>query len=135
MIRFVPHAKKLVAAVAAAGALSLALAGTVEASPAGAAPALLAKAPKVGPHFNCARAPKVLARIQRTESQISSGLPALTNRQAKAKAREKTNRANRLQKLISRLESPQLKQKLTAASQAIEAKCHVSAPSTSGTSS
>ncbi len=135
MSRRIPNAKKLVSGLVAAGALSLALAGGLEAAPAGAAaPALLTSAPRVGPHFNCDRAAKVQARIERTETQIAKGFPALANRQAKAKARGKTNRANRLQKRLSRLESPQLKDRLTKASQAIEAKCHVSLPSGSSTS-
>jgi hypothetical protein len=136
MNRLVPNAKKLVTGVVAAGALSLALAGGLGAAPAGAAtPALLTAAPKVGPHFNCNRAAKVQARIERAETQIAKGFPTLTHRQAKAKARGKTTRANRLQKRLSRLESPQLKEKLTKASQAIEAKCHVALPSGSSTSS
>lgn len=131
----IPNAKKLVTGVVAAGALSLALAGGWEAAPAGAAaPALLTSAPKVGAHFNCDRAAKVQARIERTEAQIAKGFPAISNRAARAKAHGKTTRANRLQKRLSRLESPQLKEKLTKASQAIEAKCHVSLPSGSTTS-
>jgi hypothetical protein len=131
MVRLVPNAKKLVAGVVAAGALSVALAGMVEAAPAGAAPALLASPPKVGAHFKCARATKVLARIEYTEGQISSGFPTLTHRAAKAKAHGNTKRADRLQKRLSRLESPQLTERLATAAKAIENKCHVSAPSPS----
>jgi hypothetical protein len=133
MSRLVPMAKKLVTAVVAVGILSAGVGGVLEATPAGAAPAVFTKAPKVGRHFNCARAEKVLTRIERTESQVSKGLPSLSTRQAKAKAHGRANRANRLQKLISRLESPQFKTNLAKAAQAIEAKCHVSAPSTSST--
>ena len=130
MSRLVPMAKKLSAIVVAAGALSLAAAGT-----AGATTPVLTAAPRVGAHFKCARATKVLARIQRTESQISNGFPALNKAEAAAKAHGRTKRANRLEKTITRLESPQLEQRLTKAAQAIETKCHVSAPTTSGTTS
>jgi hypothetical protein len=130
MSRLVPMGTKLVAALVAAGVLSLSATGAASAST-----PLLTSAPKVGAHFKCARATKVLARVERTESQISNGLPALTKLQATAKAHGKTRRADRLQRMISRLESPQLKQKLAKAAQTIEARCHVSAPSTSTTSS
>jgi hypothetical protein len=126
MSRRFPIAKRLVAGLVAAGALSVALSGTAE-----AAPALFTSAPKVGAHFKCSRATKVLARIEHTESQIANGLPNLSKRHAAAKAHGKPKQANRLAKQIARLESPQLKQQLNKAAQAIEAKCHVSAPPTS----
>jgi hypothetical protein len=136
MKRLVPNVKKLVTGVVAAGALSVGVAGVLGATPAGAAQAaVITSAPKVGAHFNCARATKLQARIARAETQIANGLPALSGRHAKAVAHGNPRRAARLQKLISRLESPQFKAKLVKASQAIEAKCHVSLPSGSSTTS
>jgi hypothetical protein len=129
MSRLVRRAKRLATGVAVAGALSVAVAGTAD-----AAPALFTSAPRVGAHFKCARASKVLSRIEHTESQISAGLPGLTKRHQAAKFHGRSKQANRLQRQIARLESPQLKQQLTKAAQAIEAKCHVSPPSSSGTS-
>jgi hypothetical protein len=112
-------------AAVAVGTLSIGAAGV-----AGAAPAPLASAPKIGAHFHCARATKVLTRIERTQATIASGLPGLQKAEAKAKAKGKDKRANRIDKLIKRLENPALPGRLTKAAQAIEAKCHVSAPTT-----
>jgi hypothetical protein len=120
MSRFVPMAAKLVAATVVVGAISLAASG--------AAGAISLSAPKVGPNFNCHRATRVLTRIERVEAHIDKGLPTLTKREAAANARGNTKRADRLAKRIAKLESTSSNKALTKAAQAIEAKCHVSAP-------
>ena len=79
-------------------------------------------------HFDCTRAPHVLARIQRGEARIASGLPKLTAAEAKATAAGETRRSARIQKLITRFESPTLKTRLDKLATAIEAKCDVAAP-------
>jgi len=128
MIRIIPTAKKLAIGVVAVGALSLGTAGI-----AGAANSQVA-VPKVGKHFNCARATKVLTRIEKVESRITVGLPRLKAAEVKATNAGRTTRAMRLENRISRLESPQLQARLTKASAAIEAKCHVPAPTTPSSS-
>ena len=128
MKRLVPNAKHVVAGVMVAGALSLTLGGVVGVSAAGADPAPLTFAPKVGPNFDCNRATKALTRIEYTESQISSGFPAVKKAEGKAKAEGRTKEAHRLQKRLTRLEKPRLKSALAVAAQKIEAECHVSAP-------
>jgi len=122
MVKIIPAAKKLAIGVVAVGALSLGTAGV-----AGAAASPVA-VPKVGAHFNCARATKVLTRIQKVESRITAGLPKLNAAEERATKNGKTARAARLEKRITRLESPQLQARLNKASTAIEAKCHVPAP-------
>jgi len=123
MIKLIPTAKKLAIGVVTVGALSLGTAGIAGAA---ATPAV----PKVGKHFNCARATKVLTRIQKAETKITAGLPRLKAAEEKATMNGKTVRATRLKNRISRLESPQLQTRLNKASAAIEAKCHVPAPAT-----
>ena len=80
MSRVVPAAKQLAVGVAAAAVLSLGVGGL-----AGAATTAPSSTPcsgddthDAGPHrhFNCARAPRALARIQRTEARIKAGLPS-----------------------------------------------------------
>ncbi len=128
MIKIIPAAKKLAIGVVAVGALSLGTAGI-----AGAATSSVA-VPKVGKHFNCARATKVLTRIEKIDSRITAGLPKLKAAEEKATTAGRMARAARLEKRITRLEAPQLQARLTKASAAIEAKCHVPAPATaSGT--
>lgn len=117
--------KKLVVGAVAIGALSL--------GGAGIASAATSPAPRVGAHFNCARATRLLSRIDRGEARIAAGLPRLTAAEAKAKQAGNTKRADRLQKVISRLESLQFKARLAKASQTIEAKCHVPAPAPAST--
>jgi hypothetical protein len=124
MIKIIPAAKKLAIGVVSVGALSLGTAGI-----AGAATAPVT-VPKVGAHFNCARATKVLTRIQKAENRIAAGLPKLKAAEAKAAKNGRMARAARLEKRINRFESTTLQTRLTKASAAIEAKCHVPAPAT-----
>jgi hypothetical protein len=111
--------RSLLVGAVAVGALSL---GT-----AGVAGAAAAPTPHLG-HFNCARATKVLTRIEKTEAHITAGLPKLKAREGKALAKDKAARAARLEKRIAVWESAAFQAKLTGRSAAIEAKCHVSAP-------
>lgn len=84
-------------------------------------------------HFSCSRAPKVLGRLQKIEARIAAGLPKLHAAEAKATASGNTRRAARIQKAITRLERPGAAARLQKFASAIEAKCKVSAPSTSPT--
>jgi hypothetical protein len=126
MFTVIPTLKKLAVGTVAVGALSLGTAGIAGA-------ATTTPSPNVHRHFTCANAPKVLALIQKGEARIAAGLPKLTAAEAKAKAAGDTARANRIQKRITRLESAQFHTRLTRATAAIEAKCHVAAPVTSAT--
>ncbi len=128
MSKLVPAAKKLAVGAVAVGALSLGTAGVAGATG-------VPSAPKVGAHFKCARAGKVLSRIERGQAQLKAGLPKLNAAETKAKARGRTKRADRLAKVIKRLESPQFSAKLTKATQRIEAQCHVTAPAPTTTTS
>ena len=123
MIHLVPAAKKLVVGAVAVGALSVGAAGI-----AGAA---TTTPPKVGAHFTCARADHLLARIQKGEAHIAAGLPKLAAAEARAKQAGRTKRADRIQRRITRLESPAFKARLDKAAAAIEARCHVPAPGAS----
>ncbi len=79
--------------------------------------------------FNCSHADRALARIQKAQTHIAAGLPKLTHREQVATQKGKTVRANRIEKRITRRESPTFKTFLATAASAIEGKCHVSAPS------
>ena len=116
-----PVVKRLAVGVVALGALSLGWTGLAGA----AAPA---KGPVVTSTFNCARAPKVLSRIEKGEARIAAGLPRLTAAEAKAKKAGHTKRAARLEKRIAHFTSAKFATRLHKAAAAIEAKCHVSAP-------
>ncbi len=138
MPRVVPAAKKLAVGMAAATALSLGTGGlagaATPASPSSPSPTPSA----AGSHhrnFDCSRAPRVLARIQKVESQIKAGLPRLHAAEQKAKAAGRTRLADRIERRIDRLQNPRTTVRLDRVSKAIEAKCHVPAPSGSGSSS
>jgi hypothetical protein len=122
MKHFIPTAKKLIVGVVAVGALTVGAAGMAGAATTGTASGTPAHT------FNCANAPKVLARIQKVEGDIANGLPKLTAAQAKASAAGKTKVAARLQKRITRLESSTFKARLDKLTSAIDAKCNVSTP-------
>ena len=128
MKHMIPTARRVVVGVVAVGALSLGAAGMAGAATTGSTaptPAKLAQ-------FNCANATKVLDRIQTGEAHIAAGLPKLTAAQAQAAAAGHTKRADRLQKRITRLESATFKSRLDKAASAIEAKCNVAAPGSTG---
>jgi hypothetical protein len=110
-----------VAGAVAAGVLTLGMAGG-----AGAA----TPTPKAGAHFNCARATTALNRIDKAEARIAAGLPKLHTAASKAQQAGKATRADHLKKRIARYESPAFKARLAKRAAAIEAKCHVTAPST-----
>jgi hypothetical protein len=119
--------KKLVVGAVVAGSLTLGMAGTAVASTPSSSPSASTAAP--AKQFNCANATKALTRIQKVQSRIAAGLPGLTAAQQKAASAGKTQRADRLQKRITRLESPAFKQRLQNRTQKIETTCNVSAPS------
>jgi|NGEPerStandDraft_6_1074524.scaffolds.fasta_scaffold49948_3 hypothetical protein len=127
MNKLVPVAKKLVVGAVAVGALAV---GTV-----GVAGAATTTTPRAAATFNCARADRVLTRIQKGETRIAAGLPKLTAAEAKATAAGRTKLAAGLQKRITRLESSQFTARLDRLTAAIEAKCPSSAPSSASTSS
>jgi hypothetical protein len=124
MVHIIPAAKRVVVGAVAVGALSLGAAGIAGAATTGSAPT-------AGKAFNCANATKVLGRIQTRESDIAAGLPKLTAAQAKAAQSGNTELAARLQKKITKLESPKFKARLDRISKRIETKCQVAAPSSS----
>lgn len=129
-----PMAKKLVLIGAmAVGALSLGTAGMAGAATTGTPAAPATSSPLT--HFNCAKATKALTRIERGEARISAGLPKLTAAEAKATKAGHTRRAKRLEKRITRLEGSKYHARLTTRSAAIQAKCHVPAPSATTSSS
>jgi hypothetical protein len=119
--------KKLVVGALVAGSLTLGTAGIASAATPTSSPS--AAAPTPAKQFNCDNATKALTRIQKVEGRITAGLPKLTAAQQKASGAGNTKRADRLQKRITRLESPAVKQRLQNLSQKIETKCNVSAPS------
>jgi hypothetical protein len=121
MTQMIPTAKKLLVGAVATGAMALGTAGVAGA-------VSTTTVPKVVKHFNCARAPKVLSRIQKGEAKIAAGLPRLTAAEAKATKNGNAQRAARIKRRIDRLESPAFKARLDKAKATIEAKCHVNAP-------
>ena len=119
--------QKLAVGALVAGSLALGTAGMASASTPTSSPS--ASTPAAAKQFNCANATKALTHIQKVEGRINAGLPKLTAAQQKASSAGHTKRADRLQKWITRLESPAFKQRLQTRSQNIESKCNVSAPS------
>jgi len=119
--------QKLAVGALVAGSLALGTAGMASASTPTSSPQ--ASTTAAANQFNCANATKALTRIQKVEGRINAGLPKLSAAQQKASSAGHTKRADRLQKWITRLESPAFKQRLQTRSQNIESKCNVSAPS------
>jgi hypothetical protein len=113
--------KRLMIGAVAVGSMALTTAGVAAAAPSGSAA-------KGASHFNCARATKVLARIQATEARIARRLPQLNAAETKAKQNGNTKRADRISRRIARLENPSYKARLDKRKAKIEAKCQVSAP-------
>jgi hypothetical protein len=136
MPRVVPAAERLAVGLAAATVLSLGvggLAGAAAPAPSTTTPAPSSTASPTH-QFNCARAPKVLARIQKAEAKIAAGLPKLHAAEAKATAAGRTKAANRIERRIDRLQNPKTAARLDRRTKNIESRCHVSAPaSTSST--
>jgi hypothetical protein len=118
-------ATRLVVGAVAVGSLSIGTAGLAGAAT--TTPTTVRSAASGHP-FNCARATRVLTRIEKGEARIAAKLPGLTAREARAERAGRTKRAAHLKKLITRFESPKFSARLTKASAEIEAKCHVPAP-------
>jgi hypothetical protein len=121
-------ATRLVVGAVAVGSLSIGTAGLAGAAT--TTPTTVRSAASGHP-FNCARATRVLTRIEKGEARIAAKLPGLTAREARAEKAGRTTRAAHLQRLIARLESRKFSARLTKVSGKIEAKCHVSAPTPS----
>jgi hypothetical protein len=126
MKQIIPAARLLVAGAVAIGALSLGSAGLAGA----ATPATASTAAVNTParQFNCGRANKGLAHIQKLESKIAAGLPELVAAEAKAAKAGHTHRAEHLKKKIARLERTSFKHRLDKVSAKIQAKCKAAAP-------
>ena len=138
--------KKLVVGAIAAGTVAAGAAGVAvasgSASPSTATPvsAVVAANPSTGAvpatgakharTFTCAKAPTALQRIATVEARISAGLPKLHSAEQRATAAGNTTRAARIEKRITRLESPSFQTRLQRVTQRIEQSCHVSSPST-----
>jgi len=116
----IPAGRSLLVGAVAVGVLSLGTAGIAGAASPASTPTLH--------KFNCAKATKVLTRIEKAESHIAAGLPKLTAAEAKATAAGHTRRADRIKTRIDRLENPKLKDRLAKRAAAIEATCNVPAP-------
>ncbi|MGA2835876.1 MAG: hypothetical protein ABSF84_04705 [Acidimicrobiales bacterium] len=81
------------------------------------------------PH--CARADRVLSRIDRIEARIDAGLPRLTKAEARAEAAGDTARADRIRRAITELESPALTTQLNRRASALIGRCGPPAPASS----
>ncbi len=127
---------RLLAGAALTGALSLGAAGVASAAApvttpqsGGAAPATgapSAGAPGTGLLLPCARAPKVLARIDKLEGRAATWLPKAAQREATAKARGRTKLASAIARRIVRVQ--RLEKRGNTLQQRIEAACPGSSP-------
>lgn len=113
-----PMAKKLVIGVIALGTVALGTGGI-----AGAAHPHGTTIKAHGHHVNCARASKVLARIEATEARIAAGLPQLHAAASRAVRRGDQARADRINKRIGRMENPAFKARLEKRKAKIQAAC------------
>ncbi len=135
MTNVVPAASRMAVGVVAAVLLSLGaggIAGAASPAPAPGSPTTSPTDPSPAPpsttaparrHFDCDRAPRALARIQKVERDIKSGLPKLNQAEQRAKSAGKTTRAQRIQRRIERLENPRTTARLDRLTQRIEARC------------
>jgi hypothetical protein len=122
-------------AVTMGGALTLAGAGVAAAAaPSSSGSANIGStAPAVSSGtFNCANAPRALARIAKLESKAQVWAPKAEAREAKAVAADKTKVADRIGRRVKRVEA--LEARGTARAGKIQALCPGSSPTT-GTSS
>ncbi len=124
MRTLIPAGRALVIGAVVVGALALGAPGV-----AGAAASPAPTATPAAAHFNCANATRALTRIDKVEARVSAGLPKLHAAEARAAKAGRTRLANRIEKRIRRLESAEAGKRLSRRSAAIEAKCHVAAPS------
>lgn len=127
----IPVAKRLVVGVVAVGALSLGWTGL-----AGAASTT---SPTVSISVKCARATKVVTRIEKAQTRVEARLPKVTAAEAKAQKAGRTKRVARLQKRLARLEkriahmkSANVTAHLQKIKSAIAAKCSAPAPAAPG---
>jgi TolA-binding protein len=131
----IPVAKRLAVCVVAVGALSLGWTGLAGAasttSPTVNAPA----STSVSSSVKCARATKVVTRIEKAQARVEARLPKVTAAEAKAQQAGRTKRVARLQKRLARLEkrvahmkSAEVTAHLQKIKSAIAAKCSAPAP-------
>ncbi len=134
MLSVVPAAKKLLIGTVVVGALTLGGAGAGAGVAGAAAPSTSTPAKPHAASFDCSRAPKALAWIDRLDTHIAAGFPKLTARENQARQQGRTAVADRLAKFLSHLESAKFKAHLAKRSQRIEATCHVTPPAPSSSS-
>jgi hypothetical protein len=72
-------------------------------------------------HFNCARAPKILARIDKVEAKVTKRLPKLEAAESKASSAGHSKLAARIENRINKLEK--VNTKVAALATKIETKC------------
>jgi len=119
---------KVIATTALTGAIALGVGGV--ASAASTTPA----AGGTGTHtFNCARAPRVLARIAKLEARAQAFIPKAQAREATAQKNGNTTRANKIAARITKVQG--LEAKATTLQQKVEARCPGAVPATSGSTS
>jgi len=82
--------------------------------------------------FNCANEAKAEAKITKAEAKITAGLPKLVAAEQKAEANGHTKLAARIQKAITKAESPSTTQALQKLQAEITAKCAAPSTSTAG---
>ena len=110
--------QKAVAATVVCGAVALGTGGAAFATTSttnGSGAATTAR------HFNCARAPKALARINKVEAAVAKRLPKLAAAESKASSAGHSKLASRIEKRINTLDK--VNSKAAALATKIEAKC------------
>lgn len=117
--------RKIIATTALTGALALGIGGVASAATT-AAPATGAGATHT---FNCARAPKVLARIAKLESWAQTFIPKAQAREAKAQQNGNTARANKIAARITKVQG--LEAKAATLQQKVQSECPGAVPATS----
>lgn len=117
---------KIAGAVLVSGALAFGVAGAASAStPTGST------GTSTGTGL-CTRAPHVLARLQRVDNRITTVLPKLQAAEQKATAAGHPKRAQRIERLITRLHKRQ--GKVTTRTARVEQRCPGATPASSGAS-
>jgi hypothetical protein len=111
-------AQKAVAATVVCGAVALGTGGAAFATTSATG---VSGATTTARHFNCARAPKALARINKVEAAVTKRLPKLEAAESKASSADHSKFATHIENRINKLEK--VNSKATALATKIEAKC------------
>ncbi len=119
--------RKVIATTALTGALALGVGGVASAAsttpPAGGT--------ATATHtFNCARAPRVLARIAKLEARAQAFIPKAQAREATAQKNGNTTRANKIAARITRVQG--LEARAATLQQKVEATCPGAVPAAPG---